>query len=128
MPIKSNPPSYYNLAQRWIILTLWTGTGIYTLFAPHPPSILQHINWQDYDKVTHWGLFFLSTGITMWVLEKRNAILLLLSLAIGTEAIQWLTGSRHFCIYDILANIMGILSALLFLHLVSNKMTRSLNR
>lgn len=73
------------------------------------------------DKVLHVGAFFLLTLVFYWILDAARRrvmnitlVTCTLVLGIGSEFLQgFLPNDREFDVYDIVANIVGSLAALL---------------
>ncbi len=91
-----------------------------------PPSGIPSVEIPHVDKFVHCGIFaFLS--ITFYVehfFQYKNlpniyySTLLLISFAILTEILQYLSGYRTFDIQDIFADILGIILVTVFIRYV----------
>lgn len=82
------------------------------------------------DKIVHYGAYFMLT--ISWLLtfkkSKKNVIssvyivLLVFVYGIIIEASQGvLTSNRHADLYDLLANLVGVITAYLFFNIIYNK-------
>lgn len=111
------------LKNRYVYFSLiWFIASVYALFLK-PSAINIAPPFPHFDKVVHCGLFFAQTWLLgkIWLTEnwQINKLYLLIPMIIWaglSEVLQsLLTRSRHGDVWDMLADIVGILFALFFL-------------
>jgi VanZ family protein len=85
-----------------------------------PGRDLPSVTLWEFDKVAHFGVYFILSGLMLWGWQKQNSIswfkrnaflkILLITFSYGfaVEVLQeLLTADRHFDIYDAVANSTG---------------------
>jgi len=103
---------------------LWLAIGyalvsyiIYSSLTPDPIEF--DVDFGDVDKYGHFTSYFVLMGWFMQIYHTKKMVIVctvaLVSLGVALEFIQEMTGYRYFDIYDMLANSLGILLALLLI-------------
>ncbi len=93
---------------------------IILVFLLMPPSNIPSVGIPNLDKLVHFGMFaFLAMTLCAetYLYYKKfpteyRALSFLVVYAILTEALQYLSGYRTFDIYDIIADVLGIIFGL----------------
>jgi VanZ family protein len=113
MSIKNKLFSYRNLFIFWSIIIC------FVLYYPQLPGLEEEIF--GLDKFVHFFLFFIFAVLffnlgTDKKKQYKNLIFLSILVPITSEIIQIPIPGREFSIYDIVANFLGFLSALVFFY------------
>jgi VanZ family protein len=95
----------------WLVLGwLWVAVVFYLSLMPDPPEPL---SFDGVDKLEHAAAYL---GLMLWfcqvVVERRTRIYLtaaFVTMGVGIEILQGLSGYRYFEYADMLANSMGVL-------------------
>jgi VanZ family protein len=89
---------------------LLVGLVVYLSLTPHPPELL---SIQNADKLEHGfaygSLAFWFCQIYLSTRSRMIAIAALIGLGVGLEFVQGWTGYRHFDVWDMVANGIGVL-------------------
>lgn len=74
---------------------------------PSPPEVSNLLNW---DKANHAIAFFVLSALSFYSLKRTEwaGWLALLFYGVLIEVLQWALGYRHFELFDILADLFGI--------------------
>jgi len=69
------------------------------------------------DFITHVGLFFLLFSVIFYSWGAlRYSVVALLLFGVGLEVVQIITPNRHFSLFDLLGNLVGVLIGLAIVH------------
>jgi len=101
---------------------LWLAIGyalvayiIYVSLTPNPIEV----KVSYFDKYAHTLGYFVLMGWFMQIYHSKKMLLVcttaFVSLGVGLEFIQDMTGYRYFDVYDMLANSLGVMLALLLI-------------
>ncbi len=86
---------------------------IYSSLTPNPIEV----DVSDFDKYAHTFGYFVLMGWFMQIYHAKKMLMIcaavFVSMGVGLEFLQGLTGYRYFDVYDMLANSFGVLLALL---------------
>lgn len=83
-----------------------------------PGSKIPDVGPGGFDKVVHFGMFVVWTIALRYDLDRRKPFPYGMALMLGvgfsalTEVIQILTEDRTFDVYDMMANLLGVLTGL----------------
>jgi VanZ family protein len=102
---------------------LLVGLVVYLSLTPHPPEPL---SFSNADKLEHG---FAYGSLALWFCQiyltarsRMIAMASLVGLGIGLEFVQGWTGYRHFDVWDMVANSIGVLLGFLLARTVAGRL------
>lgn len=94
-----------------IPLIIYIGLLLLATAWPIPEMVKQ--TTFPYDKIVHFSMFFILSFLALRVLKRRDALILMIVIAIWSEAQQFFVPVRTAEIPDLIANLIG--GSILFL-------------